>query len=102
MVGKDNATVVESNQRRSTHLSSARPQLYGAELKLPTPQIQPDDVAEAILDAAQNPTRNKKVGAGVVLNTMAAKLVPSLADKLSAQQVATLMTGSSCRDGLFT
>jgi len=56
------------------------------EPKLPTPQIQPDDVAEAVLDAAQNPTRDKKVGAGAVLNTVAAKLIPGLAHELSAQQ----------------
>lgn len=57
------------------------------EPKLPTPQVEPDDVAEAILDAAQNPIRDKKVGMGAVLNTMAAKLMPSLGDKISAQQV---------------
>lgn len=56
------------------------------EPKLPTPQVQPDDVAEAILDAAINVTRDKKVGAGAVLNTIAAKLTPGLADKISAKQ----------------
>lgn len=56
------------------------------EPKLPSPQIEPDDVAEAILDAAVSVTREKKVGAGAVLNTMAAKFVPGLADKISAQQ----------------
>jgi short-subunit dehydrogenase len=56
------------------------------EPKLPTPQVQPDDVAEAILDAATNVIRDKKVGAGAVLNTIAAKLTPGLADKMSAKQ----------------
>ena len=54
--------------------------------ELPTPQIEPHDVAEAILEAATDPTRDKKVGTMATLNTAAAKLVPSLGDKLSGMQ----------------
>jgi short-subunit dehydrogenase len=57
------------------------------EPKLPTPMIDPQQVADAILDAAVSPTRSKKVGAMSKLNTTVAKLIPSLADKMSAKQV---------------
>jgi len=57
------------------------------EAKLPTPMIEPQQVAEAILDAAVNPTRDKRVGATAVLNTIASKFAPSIADKMSAKQV---------------
>lgn len=56
------------------------------EPKLPTPQIDPEQVAEAILKAAEDPTRHAKVGAMATLNTAAAKLFPSLGDKMSAKQ----------------
>ena len=57
------------------------------EAKLPTPQIEPQQVADAILDAAVNPTRAKKVGAMAKLNTAAAKYTPGLGDKMAAKQV---------------
>ena len=56
------------------------------EPKLPTPQVQPEQVARAILDAATDPTRDVKVGMMARINTMTAKLLPSIADKLSAMQ----------------
>ena len=56
------------------------------EPKLPTPLEDPEDVAEAILNAAVKPTRSKKVGAMSKLNTATAKFVPALADKMAAQQ----------------
>jgi short-subunit dehydrogenase len=56
------------------------------EPKLPKPLDEPEDVAEAILRAAVNPTRNKKIGGMSKINTATAKLVPGLADKLSAKQ----------------
>jgi short-subunit dehydrogenase len=56
------------------------------EPKLPTPMIDPQKVAEAILEAAVKPQRDVKVGAMSKLNTMTAKLAPSLGDKMSAQQ----------------
>lgn len=57
------------------------------EPKLPTPQIDPQRVADAILEAACKPRRDVKVGAGAVINTFIAKVAPSLADALSAKQV---------------
>ena len=57
------------------------------EPKLPDPQIDPERVAEAILDAATRPTRDKKVGLMATVNTATAKLMPGLADKLSAKKV---------------
>ncbi|MFO1399165.1 MAG: SDR family oxidoreductase [Burkholderiales bacterium] len=56
------------------------------EPKLPSPQIQPEQVARAILDAATDPTRDVKVGMMAKINTMTAKLMPSIADKMSALQ----------------
>ena len=43
------------------------------EPKLPTPMIEPEKVASAILDAATDPTDSTKVGAMSVLNTTMAK-----------------------------
>ena len=58
----------------------------GSEPKLPTPLDDPEDVAEAILNAAVKPTRSKKVGAMSKVNTATAKFAPSLGDKVSAKQ----------------
>lgn len=57
------------------------------EPKLPTPQIDPSQVAEAILKAAEHPARDIKVGLMSKLNTATAKYAPSLGDKMSAKQV---------------
>jgi short-subunit dehydrogenase len=56
------------------------------EPKLPSPVQDPQKVADAILDAAVTPTRDVRVGALAKLNTTAAKVAPSLADKMSAMQ----------------
>jgi len=56
------------------------------EPKLPTPMINPEKVAEAILDAATDPGRAMKVGAGAKVNTAIAKLAPALGDKFAAKQ----------------
>ncbi|HEX4124455.1 MAG TPA: SDR family oxidoreductase [Tepidisphaeraceae bacterium] len=56
------------------------------EPKLPTPQIDPEEVAEAILNAATKPTRSKKVGTMSKVNTTMAKILPGVADKMSAAQ----------------
>ena len=56
------------------------------EPKLPTPQIDPEKVADAILKAAVKPQRDVKVGSTAHLNTLTAKLAPSLGDKMSAMQ----------------
>lgn len=56
------------------------------EPKLPTPRIEPQKVAEAILKAAVKHERDVKVGAGAVLNTTLGKVAPGLGDKMSAKQ----------------
>lgn len=56
------------------------------EPKLPSPMIDPQRVAEAILEAATDGGRNVKVGAMAKINTMAFQLTPGLADKFSAKQ----------------
>ena len=57
------------------------------EPKLPTPTIEPMQVAEAILAAAIKPTRATRVGAMSKLNTTVAKVAPALGDKMAAKQV---------------
>jgi short-subunit dehydrogenase len=57
------------------------------EPKLPTPTIEPMQVAEAILAAAIKPTRATRVGAMSKVNTTVAKLAPGLGDKMAAKQV---------------
>ncbi len=56
------------------------------EPKLPTPMIEPEKVAEAILKAATEGGRDIKVGSMAKLNTAMAKVAPSLGDKMSAMQ----------------
>ncbi|AKJ29489.1 SDR family oxidoreductase [Caldimonas brevitalea] len=56
------------------------------EPKLPTPQIDPEDVAKAILKAAVDGGRDVKVGSMARLNVLAAKVAPALGDKMSARQ----------------
>jgi short-subunit dehydrogenase len=56
------------------------------EPKLPTPMIEPEKVAEAILKAATKGGRDIKVGSMAKLNTAMAKVAPSLGDKMSAMQ----------------
>ncbi len=60
------------------------------EAKLPDQMIEPQQVAEAILEAAVTPTRAKKVGATTVLNTLMAKLLPGFGEKLAAKQADSL------------
>ncbi|MCB5188299.1 SDR family NAD(P)-dependent oxidoreductase [Methylobacillus caricis] len=57
------------------------------EPKLPEPMIDPQLVAEAILQAAQEGGRNIKVGMMATLNTSLNKFIPALAEKLSARLV---------------
>lgn len=56
------------------------------EPKLPTPMIDPRQVAHAILDAAEHPVRNVKVGAMATLNTAMSKYAPAVGEKLAALQ----------------
>ena len=56
------------------------------EPKLPSPKIDPQEVAEAILTAATSHQRDIKVGAGSKINTFVAKVIPALGDVISAKQ----------------
>ncbi len=58
-----------------------------AEPKLPTPMIEPEKVAGAILDAATSPTRDAKVGVMSVMNTTIAKILPSLSEAMGRMQM---------------
>jgi short-subunit dehydrogenase len=57
------------------------------EPKLPSPQIDPEKVARAILDAATEPARDVTVGAMAAINTMNFKLMPRLADWMAKKYV---------------
>jgi len=56
------------------------------EPKLPTPQLEPAKAAEAILDAAVNPTRDRWVGLMSKVNTTVATLAPGLGDWMASKQ----------------
>lgn len=60
------------------------------EAKLPTPMIEPEQVAKAILRASVRPTRSKRVGFKATLNASVAKLAPVLADRMSAGGVENM------------
>jgi short-subunit dehydrogenase len=57
------------------------------EPKLPTPMIQAEKVASAILDAAREPARNVKVGAMARINAAFSKLLPSLGHRMARMQM---------------
>lgn len=57
---------------------------------LPTPMIDPQDVADAILKAAIKPTRDIRVGAMSKINTFVAKNIPAIGDRMAAKQVPNL------------
>jgi short-subunit dehydrogenase len=56
------------------------------EPKLPTPQIDPKQVAEAICDAAAKPIRDVQVGAMAKLNVAAFRMMPKVADWMATKQ----------------
>ena len=60
------------------------------EPRLPSPMIEAKDVAEAILEAAVTPTREKKVGAISIISTTIAKILPGMADKMAAGRASDL------------
>lgn len=72
------------------------------EPKLPTPTIDPESVAEAILEAAAEPTRSRKVGVMARVNTAMAKAVPALADKVAARQADRQQYAEPPRDPVGT
>ena len=55
--------------------------------KLPTPMIEPEKVAGAILDAATEGARDVKVGAMSTLNTTMAKIMPALGESMAKMQI---------------
>ncbi len=57
---------------------------------LPTPMIQPQDVADAILKAAVKPKKSIKVGTMSKVNTFAFNNLPGMAHRMSAKQVENL------------
>jgi short-subunit dehydrogenase len=58
------------------------------EPQLPSPMIEPERVAAAILDAASAGGRDVKVGAMAFADTAMSKLTPHLFDRLAARQAA--------------
>ena len=60
-----------------------------AEPKLPEPQLDPNVVAEAIVRAAEFPSRDVRVGMLARLNTAAAKLTSTLSEKMFAVHAHT-------------
>jgi NADP-dependent 3-hydroxy acid dehydrogenase YdfG len=57
---------------------------------LPTPMIDPDRVADAILTAATRPTPNIKVGTMAKVNAFMAKNLPGMGERMAARQVPNL------------
>jgi short-subunit dehydrogenase len=68
------------------------------EPKLPSPRIEPARVADAILEACEHATRDVRVGMMAVLNTITAKNMPSLSDKLAAKIGKTQLRDELPRD----
>jgi short-subunit dehydrogenase len=66
--------------------------------KLPSPQLDPHRVADAILQAATTPTRDTKVGVVASLDTAVGKMAPALADRLSVLQVPRQQRDEAARD----
>jgi short-subunit dehydrogenase len=65
---------------------------------LPTPMIDPQKVADAILDAAVKPARDVKVGSMSKVNTFVSKAMPSIGDRMSAKQIPNLQRDEPPRD----
>lgn len=65
---------------------------------LPTPMIDPQKVGDAILSAAEKPTRDVKVGMMSKVNTFAAKNLPAIADRMTAKQVKNLQRDEPAHD----
>ena len=65
---------------------------------LPSPQLDPHQVADAILQAATTPTRDLKVGTMARLDVTMEKLVPGVVDVLSVFQVPRQQTDAAPRN----
>lgn len=66
--------------------------------KLPTPMIDPEDVAEAILKAAEEGGRDITVGAMAKVDTTVSKLMPSLGDRMAKMQADRQQRDEPARD----
>lgn len=65
---------------------------------LPSPRIEPVRVAEAILEACEHATRDVRVGMMAVVNTIVAKNMAHLSDKIAAKIGQTQMRNELPRD----
>jgi short-subunit dehydrogenase len=65
------------------HAKNYQPQ----EPMLPDPKIEPQQVAEAILKAAEKPTRSSKVGVMSKVNTTLSKFAPGIGDRLASKLI---------------
>jgi NADP-dependent 3-hydroxy acid dehydrogenase YdfG len=68
------------------------------EPKLPTPQDTPEHVAEAILHAAEHPTREKKVSGSAALNATLAKVAGSVADVFAGKRTPDMLSDEPPRN----
>ena len=68
------------------------------EAKLPTPMIDPQQVADAILSAAVKPQRDIKVGMMAKVNTFVAKNLPGIGDRMAAKQVKNFQRDEPARE----
>jgi short-subunit dehydrogenase len=68
------------------------------EPKLPTPQIDPHKVAQAIVKAATKATRDVKVGMMAKVNTAVHQVLPALAQKMEAKQAGRQQYDEAPRD----
>ncbi|MBV8634217.1 MAG: SDR family NAD(P)-dependent oxidoreductase [Burkholderiaceae bacterium] len=68
------------------------------EPKLPSPQIDPFQVAEAILDAATTPRSHVTVGAMAKVNTALFKILPDLAETLATKYASRQQYDEAPRD----
>jgi short-subunit dehydrogenase len=68
------------------------------EPKLPSPMIDAEDVAKAILEAAQTPTLATKVGMMAKVNTAVAMVMPGVGSRLAAKQYDRQHYDESPRD----
>ena len=65
---------------------------------LPNPMLDPQQVASAILSAAEKPQPTIKVGAMSKLNTFISKAVPALGEKLAARQAPSFKSNEPPRN----
>ena len=72
--------------------------LMDKEPKLPSPIIDPEKVAEAILSAAAKPTRAIRVGAMAKVNVAATKMMPGMAEKMAAGKAEQLKSDEEPRN----